>query len=233
MYHAFAGPGEPASRYIVSPERLRAQLSALLRSGRTPLALGDYLRMRARFEVPPRGSFVVTIDDGYADVETVALPVLGDLGVPATVFLVGGALGGVNTWDRTGALSGRPTLSSGAIERLRAHGIELGVHSMTHRPLDGVPADALVAEIEAARDHLEATFGGILPAFAYPYGRADEAARRAVAATGMIGFGVREGLATPAADERELPRIEVHAGDSPLRLRLAATIGGSRRLVRR
>jgi peptidoglycan/xylan/chitin deacetylase (PgdA/CDA1 family)/GT2 family glycosyltransferase len=233
MYHAFALPGEPASRYVCRPDRFRAQLTGLLRAGRTPLALGDYLRMRAAFALPPRGSFLVTIDDGYADVETVALPILRDLGVPATVFLVAGRIGAGNTWDSAGAVSGRPTLSAAAVERLRVGGVELGVHSMTHRPLDGLPADVLAEEVDAARDRLEATFGGILPAFAFPYGRADDAAREAVVRAGMVGFGVRDGLATPASNDAELPRIEVRGGDAPRRVRLAASIGGTRRLVHR
>jgi len=49
----------------------------------------------------------------------------------------------------------------------------------------------------------------------------------------LLGLGIDEGLACPASPPDYLPRIEVHGGDSPTRIALAARIGGTRNLLRR
>ena len=232
MYHAFAAAGSPASRFVCPRDRLAAQLEGLLRAGRRPLALDDYLAIRRGFGVPPAGSFIVTIDDGYADLENEAVPVLRDLAIPATIFLVEGAIGSRNGWDRGGALANRPTLDPVAIDRIRREGFTFGSHSATHRPLDVAGAADLNAEIAVATERLASAVGPLVGAFAYPYGRASDAARAAVVGAGMLGLGVREGLACPASPDGELPRIEVHGGDSWRRLLLATRLGGTRRLLR-
>jgi peptidoglycan/xylan/chitin deacetylase (PgdA/CDA1 family) len=233
MYHGFAPAGTQGSRYVVPVDRFEAQLGALLRAGHRPINLSSYLDHRRSYRFPPANSFVVTIDDGYADVEELAAPVLHRLGIPATIFLVEGALGGNNDWDRTGVLAGRPILADAAIERLRAEGFEFGPHSAGQWRLAGAPAAVLDEEIRAATSRLSARVGPLVPAFAYPYGLADEAARSAVTEAGFIGLGVREGLACPVSPDAELPRIEVRGTDSPLRVVLAARLGGTRRLTRR
>ena len=120
MYHGFAPAGAPTSRYVVPVDRFEAQLRGLLERGHRPLALGDYLEHRRAFQFPPAHSFIVTIDDAYAEMATFAAPVLRDLGIPATVFVVDGRLGGHNDWDHSPAMRGRALLDADAIERLAA-----------------------------------------------------------------------------------------------------------------
>lgn len=231
MYHAFAPARSRASRYVVPVDRFEAQLRSLLRRGHQPLSLSAYLAHRRDHTFPPPRSFVVTIDDGYSDVEELAAPVLRRLGVPATIFVVQGAIGGRNDWDREGPLAGRRILDAAALERLEGAGFELGVHSTTHRPLSGCSEAALAEEIAMASRRLTERFDRVVPAFAYPYGVADPAARATVGSAGLIGLGIDEGLACPASYRDYLPRIEVHGTDSPRRIALAARIGGTRGLL--
>ncbi len=232
MYHGFAPAGERASRYVVPAERFESQLSTLLRLGHRPVRMADYREHRRDDAVPPARSFVVTIDDGYAEVESLAVPVLRRLGIPATLFLVEGAIGRSNTWDRIGPLAGRPILDRAALDRVRHEGIEVAPHSASHRRLVGLGATELEQEIGQATAALRDRVGDLVPAFAYPFGAADDAARLAVSGAGLTGIGVREGLACPASPEAELPRIEVRGGDSPLRVAIAARLGGTRRMTR-
>jgi peptidoglycan/xylan/chitin deacetylase (PgdA/CDA1 family) len=233
MYHGFAPRGTAASRFVVPVDRFEAQLEGLLRRGHRPLSLASYLQHRQEHRFPPPRSFVVTIDDAYTDVEQLAVPVLQRLGIPATVFVVEGAIGGRNDWDRVGPLAGRPILDVVALERLRAAGLELAIHSTTHRRLEGCSPAVLAEEIELASARLAARLGAIVPAFAYPFGLADAAARAAVSDAGLTGLGVDEGLACPVSPADLLPRIEVYGTDTPRRVALAAWIGGTRRLLRR
>ena len=233
MYHGFTPAGARASRYVVPVDRFEAQLATLLRAGHRPVSLSSYLDHRRSHRLLPAPSFIVTIDDGYAETEHLAAPVLRRLRIPATVFLVERAVGHRNDWDGAGVLAGRPIVDDAAIARLRADGFEFGPHSARHGQLAGATAGVLDEEIHAATSRLSDRVGPLVPAFAYPFGLADDASRSAVAAAGLIGLGVREGLACPVSDETQLPRIEVRGTDSPLRVVLAARLGGTRRLARR
>ena len=59
----------------------------------TVLRLGEACARLAQRSLPARG-VCITFDDGYADNERVALPILARLGLPATFFVATGFLGG-------------------------------------------------------------------------------------------------------------------------------------------
>lgn len=74
----------------VTPEMLRAYLRLVIAEGYQPLPMSEAMTWLDR---PPRRGrrFVaVTFDDGYRDNHDVALPVLQELGVPATVYVTTG-----------------------------------------------------------------------------------------------------------------------------------------------
>ena len=231
MYHALSPARTSGSRFVLPVDRFEAQLSGLLRRGYRPMTLSAYLEHRAANRFPPPRSLVVTIDDAYAEVEDLAAPVLRRLGIPATLFVVEGRLGLVNDWSRQPPMLGRPILNEAAVERLRGHGFELAAHASTHVPLAGLPADRIAEEVGASYQRLEARFGPLVPAFAYPFGVLDAAVKDAVADAGLIGIGVSDGLASPASPSFELPRIEVRGTDSPFRLAVATRLGGTRHLL--
>lgn len=100
LYHRVVDERSPLvdlSQRPVSASELHRQISHLLRY-RRPVAL-DALITQRLFADPV---FAVTFDDGYADVKRLALPVLGELGVPATAFVTTDAVAGRRTlsWDR-------------------------------------------------------------------------------------------------------------------------------------
>ena len=89
------------------------RLLVWMRARYEPLALGDWI---GRETPPPRASFAVTFDDGWADNYEHAFPVLRELGIPATVFVATGAVE-----DRTPFWWQMPGLSDPAIEMLKKH----------------------------------------------------------------------------------------------------------------
>ena len=94
-------------------------------------------------------------------------------------------------------------------------GVDIGVHSATHRCLPTLTDDELDHEIEDSRVAMhQAT--GIWPAFfAYPYGRCDARVRARVRIAGYrAGLGLESGLVGAGADALSLPRINVPAGIS-------------------
>jgi len=65
-----------------------------------PLSLSEALLMMDEERLPER-AVCVTFDDGYADNESVALPILNKWRVPATVFVASGFLEGGRMWNDT------------------------------------------------------------------------------------------------------------------------------------
>lgn len=69
-----------------STHQFRRQMEYLRRHFQ-PTTFESVLRARDAGEMPPRGSAIVTFDDGFSDNYEHAFPILRDLGMPATVFL--------------------------------------------------------------------------------------------------------------------------------------------------
>lgn len=100
MLHRFESLGGRAPEH--APESLRRSLEALRRA-RVPLMhLDDMLRALRDDDPAADGAVALTIDDGYADVEDVAAPVLESFDAPYAVFLATGFLDGERWfwWDQ-------------------------------------------------------------------------------------------------------------------------------------
>jgi peptidoglycan/xylan/chitin deacetylase (PgdA/CDA1 family) len=72
----------------------------------------------------PPGAMAITFDDGYADNETVAAPILKRLGLHATFFVANGFLDGGRMWNDTVVEALRRT----RVQRLDLSAYGLGVH---------------------------------------------------------------------------------------------------------
>ena len=98
-YHRVAEGVEDPFYLCVSPDNFAAHLEEISRA-REPSTLAD-------LSVPSRRPrVVVTLDDGYRDNLTNALPIAESKGIPITVFVTSGILGNHNGfwWDRLGTL---------------------------------------------------------------------------------------------------------------------------------
>lgn len=78
-------------RQHVPRARFESHLRYLV-SQRQPLALSRLIACLSEGRDPPERAVVLTFDDGYRNVLTQALPLLRELRVPATVFVVTGAV---------------------------------------------------------------------------------------------------------------------------------------------
>ena len=225
MYHALAPRGEPASRYVLPAKRFARQLRWLRRRGYTVLGLDEYVRHRLEHTLPPPRSVVITLDDAYADNAELAHPLLRRHGLTATIFAVSRRMGGLNDWSPGAEVQGRRLMTWKQAEELRRDGIELGAHTRTHASLRGLAPEELADEIAGSRRDLEERLGPIRH-FAYPYGRLDDAAVRAVEEAGFASAcGIEEGRNSPGTSPFALRRVEVHGTDSLLRFALMLALG--------
>jgi peptidoglycan/xylan/chitin deacetylase (PgdA/CDA1 family) len=190
-YHSISdAPVETA----VPPAAFDRQLDALAARGYRFVPLASVVTWVAGRGPIPRKAVAVTFDDGYADFETAAMPILERHAAPATLFAVADA--GASR-ERLG--NDIPLLSPAALARLRAHPlVEIGYHSQTHGDLAALGGDALAREtVPPSRARF----------FAYPGGRHSPQAAKALRQAGFhAACTIRPVLAQRGGDPYLLPR---------------------------
>src|SRR5439155_1073369 len=143
----------PAHRpYALDPREFRAHLLAAADSPRRAVAVS---------RVPGElggGFFSLTFDDGAASDYEYAFPVLVELGLRATFFVVPTRI------DRPGQVTWAQ------LREMLAAGMEIGSHSMTHPFLDALDEQALRREFGDSKRLLEDRLGAPVHAASRPRG---------------------------------------------------------------
>jgi peptidoglycan/xylan/chitin deacetylase (PgdA/CDA1 family) len=142
-------------------------------------------------------AFCLSFDDGHLSWRDVVVPILHELGVPATFFLTTGLVGrpGNLTWQDC--------------REMAAAGHHFGSHTVTHPRLADRDDDDALREIVDSKKEIEDRLGVEVRDFAAPYGNP------------AVDFGDREVRAVRAAGYRSFAttlRPAMHAGHSPLRM---------------
>jgi peptidoglycan/xylan/chitin deacetylase (PgdA/CDA1 family) len=159
----------------------------------------------ADIALPPGSNIAaLTFDDGYLDNFECALPVLEDLGLKGTFFVITGLM---NKSLRTFA-GEHPMMAETHVQQLATMGHEIAAHTISHPKLTKVPPNMVRAEIEESKHCLEDLVGTEISSFAYPKGDYDEIIKQEVAAAGFrTAVTVNEGLINARSDWLELPRV--------------------------
>lgn len=234
MYHAFGGPGERPSRFVVHARRFSRQMALLKWLRYEVLSLEEYLRCRREGRRLPARSVVITIDDGYADNRSVAYPVLERHGYSATIFLVVDRVGGVNDWTDDGALARRELLSWKDVQEMLRAGIQFGAHTRTHPRLSALSPEAARREIIGSQVELARVTGAPIRLFAYPYGDCDARDQSIVAQAGFWGScGTQSGRNSPETPLHNLRRTEICGSDNLVAFALKLRSGDSSARARR
>jgi peptidoglycan/xylan/chitin deacetylase (PgdA/CDA1 family) len=210
MYHRIAIDGPAAlSRYCVTPEAFEEQLSYLQENGYSSATLDEWRLAVQGIRPLPRGSILLTFDDGCVDFLTTAWPLIQRYGFGALVFLPTETVGGRCDWD---GRHGTPTqvLDWSQIIQLKKDGVEFGSHTASHPMLTSLPPDEIARELLRSRIELEERLGSAITSIAYPYGETDGAVQALAGACGYL-YGL---TCEPRATERNdrflaLPRLEV------------------------
>jgi peptidoglycan/xylan/chitin deacetylase (PgdA/CDA1 family) len=221
-YHAIADLSDDPrlAEYGVPPRLFEAQLDALLASGWSFVDLDAVLAALAGEGELPRKALLLTFDDAYADLLDVGCPVVAERGLPGIVFAVAGQLGGTNEWDHRIRAAPLDLLDADGLRAVAAQGIEVGSHTVSHRPLTKVPESELEEEIAGSADMLERAGLPRPRVFSYPYGEWSPSIAAVADGAGYeASFTVEPGVVADGVDRHALSRIEVHAGDTPRRLR--------------
>lgn len=184
MYHRVTPciPGVPRPTWNVTPDRFRRQMQSLLSRGYEPWPLQRALECRQTGESIPAGVFVVTFDDGYDCIYHDAWPILKELSIPATVFVVTSCLDTdgpfvSDNWTAAGSasvpVSAWQPLSTAHCAEMIDHGlVEIGSHTHRHANLRGQP-EAFRNDLLQSLEVLRHSLGIEQASFAFPFGSFD------------------------------------------------------------
>lgn len=223
LYHSVSGGSSGwIARYTVTPRAFARHMQLVADSGRTPMTVSG-LRSALRGDRPlPPHPVVITFDDGFADTLTEAAPVLARHGLPSTVYVTTGVVGGSSP-------GGDRMLEWPQVEELAALGHEIGGHTHTHPQLDTVSRTVAGREIRVCKQVLEQRLGGAVRSFAYPFGYSDARVRRLVRAAGYeSACSVKNAFSPPTDPAYSIARLAVTAHTTDARIRRWLGGGGAR-----
>ena len=203
MYHRFAEDKYPSTS--IRLDQFDAQLAHLEEKGYNVIPLADLLAAFSTGADLPERAVVITIDDAYRSIYTVAHKRFREHDFPYTVFVASDAvdegLSAYMSWDE--------------MRELEADGVAFANHGAAHRSTieEGSYASeeerlALVrADVEKGWRRLSEELEPLPGAFAYPYGEYDAATAGLLQEMGYVSFGQQSGAISTASDTRSLARF--------------------------
>jgi peptidoglycan/xylan/chitin deacetylase (PgdA/CDA1 family) len=177
------------------------------------ISLSDLVR-RLDTRQPLHRHLAITFDDGYLDNYENAAPVLKDLSLPATFFVVSRWMGSdiVPWWDAERGVR-YPWMTWAHVRTLHKEGFDIGVHTRTHVDLGIADEPTAREEIAGARADVENELGTSPDLFAYPYGRHTNMAERTRDLVRAAGFrcccSCAGGITAASTNPFFLPRVPI------------------------
>ena len=201
MYHVLADPpvGAPFPELYVKPADFLEHVTWLEARGFQAVTLSQVVAHWSTGSSLPDRPVVLTFDDGYSSVATVAGPVLRRLDWPGVLNLKVGNVGDAVRVDEVRALVD--------------DGWEIGAHTITHPVLPMLGAAALRTETRGSKRALENAFGVPVRVFCYPSGRYDARVIRAVRAAGFVAATTTEPGFARRDEPFTLDRVRVGRSD--------------------
>lgn len=172
MYHNINDEYESHSTNVeMSTDDFISQMMALKDAGYTAVLFEDYINYLNYGTQLPEKPVLITFDDGYLNNYTVAFPILKQLGMKATIFIVTGRMGvdGVVTYPHFTWEQAKIMEDSGVID--------IQSHTHYHSELVNLSKNDLVLELRKSKYLIEKNLGKKVNVLAYPYGFSNETVR--------------------------------------------------------
>jgi peptidoglycan/xylan/chitin deacetylase (PgdA/CDA1 family) len=142
---------------------------------------------------------VVTFDDGYRDNYTVAMPILQEVGIPATFFVSTGFIGTEREFphdEEIKGLSKKPEaeqhsflkLTWDDLRAMEKAGFEIGSHTVNHVNLGVAGQQTIERELKESLRMLNEELGERPRAFAFPWGKPENIPAAAFESMARAGY---------------------------------------------
>lgn len=169
-----------------SPKRFRKQMSYLKRHGFVFYTAGELIRHYRENGAFPAKGIAITFDDGWKDNYVHAFPVMRDLGIKATIFLVPSVIGQTSDVIVAEGEGPREHMSRENIIEMSQYGIEFGSHSLNHVHLHKAAPNTVEYEVTESKSQIENLTQASCEVFAYPAGFFNDTAKEKVENAGYI-----------------------------------------------
>jgi peptidoglycan/xylan/chitin deacetylase (PgdA/CDA1 family) len=211
MYHNINDNYDMSNSAVeMSRDEFYSQMLALKNAGYTSITFSDYIKFEKEGTALPDKPVIITFDDGYLNNYTTAYPMLKELNMKATIFVVTGSMGMQNgvkyphfTWEQAKEME-----NSGVID--------IESHTNFHNNLTSVSDNTLITELRKSRYLINKFVGKEPTVVAYPYGANDERVRKFASEAGYdAAVMVRTenpGVNRKGDDIYALKRITVYGG---------------------
>lgn len=229
MYHGIETPcreGHPYYETSTSPTLFAHHMKYLRENGYTGIDLEE-IPQRIATGDPKRKYVAITFDDGYRNFHTQAFPILQEYDFRATLFLPSGRVRNERLYQ-----DGHEYLTWDEVRELRAAGIRIGSHTVTHPTLNGIDETDVEYEIGYSKQIIEDQLGETIRSFSYPFAFPERdqkfiaRLRELLHTHGYVcGVSTIIGTATSKHDWFFLPRIPMNEYDD-VRLFRAKIEGG-------
>lgn len=158
---------------LISPSDFRLHMTAISVNF-TPISLRSYYEYVMCDDGSislPQNPIIVTFDDGYLSNYEIAFPILKELSIPATIFVV---------TDTVGAIAGEGKVNNShftweqAKEMEDSGLIEIQSHTVSHEKMTSIDVGEAVRQIRKSKHDIEVNLGRECDMIAYPYGDYNE-----------------------------------------------------------
>jgi len=167
MYHSISNNN---NNFSVKVDNFYKQMKTMINFGYKSVNLNEIHNNRNEKK------FVITFDDGYEDVYINALPILNELKLKATCFIVSNQIGKKNAWDNDKKEFPEMNLmNEKQILSWHKNGLEIGSHSLDHSNLIKLSLEEKMKQIIEPKKYFKDKFNININSFSYPFGGYDEA----------------------------------------------------------
>ena len=204
-------PGGWTTWFYIPEETFIRQLTYLEANGWQVIDQSRFLKGLEDPESLPRRSALLTFDDGYRSMRTVALPLLKRFGFPSILFVPTNYIGGRDTFG-SGRNPSELICDWDDLKVLESEGISIQSHGASHRHFSEMNLEEQKAELLHSKAALEDGLGHPVEIFAFPYGddgANPEALRKELEQAGYRAACLYRGgpISFPLTNPFRLPRL--------------------------
>ncbi|MCJ1995042.1 polysaccharide deacetylase family protein [Lactococcus piscium] len=203
MYHHIADVVNGNTLFVPANE-FKMEMTALKNAGYYTLSPDEAYRVLTTNEKPADKIVWVTFDDGYKNAQETAVPILTELGMKGSFFIITGMIGNEDKMADSGllAIKSNPLMS-------------LGSHTVNHLDLQYATQDVATKELVESKQYLDSLLQQDTSVICYPSGRYNEQTPALATAAGYkLGLTTHPGLASSTDGLLSLNRVRMAYGQT-------------------